>query len=418
MGRIGNIAGLFGDVKTRTIVIFTTVLLAIGVGVGITGLKQETVATGGATTASVPRNIQNVPGAGTATAQYEALQLEENRRKLEAARQSGTSAIPTLTGTFTKVELPTEEEIPPPTTGETLTVQERIARQQAELQSRIAVQRAEQEAQQRIQRQQQFQAETRDNFGKNMGKQAKTFLNGWAKSSNQEYVEGQRAKQDKDNGDGNGNGQGNRGVNPSRSSLGGGAGGSSRAENLAKAGDMIFAVLETEIDSDDKGPVIATVVSGKMKGSKVIGAYELTDNKQRIILKFSQMNMPKADSTISINAVAVNPFNGRTGLASSVDNHFIKRYGSLFVASMLQGYGESIKDQGNKISISPQGTSITEKPTRTTNDEIFIALSQVGTTLGAKADTIFDTPPTVKVKEGVGLGILFLADVTSAGAGL
>lgn len=420
MGKLGNIAGLFSDVKTRSIVIFTTVLLAVGVGVGITGLKSNTATPGeAAKTTAVPRSIQNVPGAGQATAQYEALQLERNRELLEGARKSGNSAIPTLTGGFEKVELQPETPATPETPQSA--VQERVKQQQEAMQARMAVDKAKHDSDVRMQEQTQFENETREALNKSLGKQAKTLLTVWAKPSAQDYVIGNAAKeQSKNNTASSGNiGRGFQGRTAFPSGnrgLGGGLGSSN--ENLAKAGDMIFAVLNTAIVSDDNGPVMATVVSGKMAGSKILGHYTMTNDKQRIILKFNQLNMAKAQKSFSINAVAINPFNGRTGLASDVDNHYLKRYGSLIAASLLQGYGEAVKDGGREVEDTPAGGRKETTPEKSKSDQLLIALGKVGTTLGSKVDKAFDTPPTVEVKEGIGLGILFLADVAAPSADL
>lgn len=414
MGKISNIAGLFGDVKTRTIVIFTVIILAVGIGVGLTGLTGSDIPASQSQAAGVPRGIQSVPGAGTATEEYERLQLQRNREALAAARESGTSAIPTLTGGFNPN--PREQAQQTETTQETTSVQERIRLQQERTQSRIALQKAQVEAQQRLQQQQQFEQETREGMFKSMGKQAKTLLNGWTAEQTQSYVIGTASKdKEGENGDGNRNNRGSR----SRfgRSTGVGAAGRSATENLARAGDMTFAVLSTSIDSDDKGPILATIVSGKLKGSRILGEYETNQNGQRVLLRFNSMTMPKAQKSININAVAVNPFNGRTGLATSVDNHLLRRYGSLFVSSLLKGYGEAIKDEGSSITTTGSGTTIESTPDRSSSEQLLIALSEVGTTLGGKVDKIFDTKPTVKVKEGVGLGILFLADVAGQDVG-
>ena len=46
----------------------------------------------------------------------------------------------------------------------------------------------------------------------------------------------------------------------------------------------MFAVLDTSINTDEKSPIMATIVDGPLKGAKLIGGFSRVN--QRVLLTF------------------------------------------------------------------------------------------------------------------------------------
>ncbi len=178
---------------------------------------------------------------------------------------------------------------------------------------------------------------------------------------------------------------------------------------MIKAGTIMFAVLDTALNSDEPGPVMATMVSGKFKGAKLMGNLKLVPSGKRVMLTFTSMIRDDWPENVKISAVAINPDTARTAVASDVNNHYLMRFGSIFAANFLAGYGQAISQEGSTITTS-SGTSTTTKPNLSGADKALAALGQVGTAMSQIAGKWMNTPPTVKVDAGVGLGILFLTD--------
>jgi intracellular multiplication protein IcmE len=130
------------------------------------------------------------------------------------------------------------------------------------------------------------------------------------------------------------------------------------------------------------------------------------------MITFNLLTLPNLSHSLAINAVAIDQNTARTALSSSTDNHYLLRYGSLFASSFLQGYGQAIQSSGTTVSTTGLTTQ-TATPSLSPRQEIAVALGNVGTQWGNQLNTIFNTPPTVHVYSGTGLGILFLADVPS-----
>jgi hypothetical protein len=116
---------------------------------------------------------------------------------------------------------------------------------------------------------------------------------------------------------------------------------------------------------------------------------------------------------LGINAVAIDPDTARTALASNVDSHYLLRYGSLMGSAFLEGLGEATMQSGSTFSNNFVGYS-TSTAVLSGGQKTIVALGQVGQKLSNATAGFFNTPPTVTVNAGEGIGILFMADATLA----
>lgn len=184
-----------------------------------------------------------------------------------------------------------------------------------------------------------------------------------------------------------------------------------------KAGTVLFAILDTGVNSDEPGPILATVVGGQLKGSKVVGSMAATPAPvgagiEGVTLTFNTLNIPDQPFSIPINAVAIDPITARTALADEVDHHYFLRYGTMFAAAFMQGYAKVITSQGTTTTAATNGlvTQI-QSPTLSNRQTILAALGEVGKKWGEAISTFINRPNTVTVESGTGFGLLFLADV-------
>ncbi|ODN44010.1 conjugal transfer protein TrbI [Piscirickettsia litoralis] len=186
---------------------------------------------------------------------------------------------------------------------------------------------------------------------------------------------------------------------------------------MIKAGSVIFAVLDTQLNSDQSGtPVMATVVQGKYKNAKLLGSFQRENDK--LVIKFNQMSIKTMNNSIKINAYAVSATTAQNALASDVDHHYLLRYGGLFAAAFLQGFGDYYSDTASTICGSSSTCIVTgdqtsnDETSQTTKKAMYSGLGSVGTALSRAAADNFNRPPTVTLNQGVGMGILFMNDVT------
>jgi intracellular multiplication protein IcmE len=184
---------------------------------------------------------------------------------------------------------------------------------------------------------------------------------------------------------------------------------------ILKAGSILFAVLDTAVDSDQPGPVMATIVSGSLKGSKLLGSMTANTTSESIALTFTAINMPNEANSMGFNAVAIDPDTARTALASDVDHHYMYRWGSLFASSFVQGYATAVASSGN-TSTTSQGAAgtvtTTSTPALNPKQQLFAGISAVGTKWSQVVGQNFDRPITITIDQGTGIGVLVTSDVT------
>jgi intracellular multiplication protein IcmE len=240
-----------------------------------------------------------------------------------------------------------------------------------------------------------------------MTTQTTQLVSGW-NAPTQQYV---AANASKENG---GEATGAGGIGGLTSGLGGSSAANAALSRppLMKAGTIMFAVLDTAINSDEPGPVLATIVDGRFKDSRLIGT--LTNQGQKVMLNFTTMVVPSFPKSLSVNAVAIDTTTARTALSSDTNNHYVLRYGSLFASAFLQGYGQTLLSAGSTVQSTGLQT-VTTAPMLSPTQEIYAALGTVGQKWGTVAGNIFNTPPTVQVYSGTSLGVLILSDVQQTG---
>jgi intracellular multiplication protein IcmE len=185
-----------------------------------------------------------------------------------------------------------------------------------------------------------------------------------------------------------------------------------------KTGDILFAVLDTSVNTDEPGPILATIVSGKLKGSKIIGSFTLPANADKMVVTFNTLSMLGADQTMGISAYAIDPSTARTALASRVNHHYLMRYGSLFASTFLAGFSSAIQSADTTITIGGTGgttdTTVQNGINRSLLENALIGLGEVGKAWSETAQELMNRPTTIELFSGTGMGVLFTQDVQIA----
>src|SRR5262249_29437590 len=130
----------------------------------------------------------------------------------------------------------------------------------------------------------------------------------------------------------------------------------------------------------------------------------------RIGLNFTLMNNDTWATSKSVNAYAIDPDTARSVMASSVDNHYFLRYGLIMATSFLQGYSSAITNAGT-TSVTSAGISSTHDALNPSS-KLMVGLGQIGQTMSNQTQNYINVPPTVRINAGVGLGILFMSDLS------
>ena len=402
--KLQNLSQLFGDTKTRTMIIFTGVVLFLGIIIAVIGIRKSSQGSQLPTdtrTVGAPGKIRSLPGLESPSEQYTKLQQQVNLQQAKQAQQAGTSAIPTLIGQVKK----DKKDVPIVTRdAESTNPQVQAMQQQLQQQQLLMQQQQARLNDRNSQRLQAVEMKQQQQIEQAMANQARQLFSAWSKVPRHKYVQGAALpKEDEKVGNGDGDVRSDKAVTSVTPGF---------DPTYVKAGDVLFAVMTTAVNSDEPGPVMATIVSpGRLKGAKLMGSLKRVE--KRVMIQFSIMSLPSLRNSIAIKAFAIDPDTARTALATDVNSHYLLRYGTLFAAAFLEGYAKAVETSGSTTTVD--GSTVTQSTdTRTAKERLIMGLGQVGENL-SKEMNLFNTPPTVKVASGTGLGVLFLGDIEITG---
>jgi intracellular multiplication protein IcmE len=181
-----------------------------------------------------------------------------------------------------------------------------------------------------------------------------------------------------------------------------------KATSPLRVGHIYYAVNLLAANSDQPGtPILAEVVAGPMTGARFIGGFKTENN--RLLLEFSEVVVH--GNVWKIAAFGVDPSTAQPSLASSVDYHYLARWGGLVAASFLEGFGRAVQQSGTTMTQFAGGNGIStvySSPSLNTKAETEIAIGKVGQKLGQQLDRGINRPATVYLRKGVALGVLVL----------
>ena len=176
-----------------------------------------------------------------------------------------------------------------------------------------------------------------------------------------------------------------------------------------KPGDLLYAVIDTGVNSDVPSAVMATVAAGKYKNARLLGKFQRFD--ERLVLTFSRVILPDGKDA-QIEGYAVDPATSEASVATSVDTHFFSRWGGLVASAFLEGLSNAKKYSGSQSTIyggmNGQTTDQMVWNTYSPADQAWIAAGKVGEKAGKIFEKNFERPPTVYLESGTAVGILVL----------
>lgn len=402
-----NLKNLMSNSRTRLIVIITSVVVILMVVFGFMGSSDDkgnkpAEATGAASVGPTPENITPVPGTNDSPG-YNALQEKANSDAFKEAQEKGTSNVPVLTNESlaNKKDIfddlnkdnrkPIVEE--PPVIDATPVQPE----QQYQAQPQAIQQPATSET-----------TQDRQAYMQSVQQQITTYINGWSAGQGfQEFnMTGQAPQQQQGAGNTNGTSTGTNVQQASYDSSNSSS--SNKGPAFVRAGSVVPAVMLTAINSDEPGPVLAQIVTGPLKGARLIG--QMVSSDQRVVVQFSSLSMPGASQTFNISSFAIDPDTSRTGLATDVNNHYFLRYGLGLAAAFISGYGEAVQNSGSTTTTDAFGGTTTIMGDMTHKQIAESAFGKVGQKLGSELDKETNRAPTVTVASGTSIGVLFMAD--------
>lgn len=195
------------------------------------------------------------------------------------------------------------------------------------------------------------------------------------------------------------------------------AGGPASKVKLPLAGTVLYAQMVGTANSDHPGPVLARILQGELTGATLIGSFQVARNA--LVINFDRMSVgttrsgEEINEVVEIEAVAVDTANIGTGLATKVDRHLFQKLGIAFASGFAQGIGQAVSQTGTTtISIDTGGGTSSSTSTQDDLDaeeELKVASGQALSEAGSLIQQEFgNMPTTITVQAGTPIGVLFL----------
>lgn len=181
---------------------------------------------------------------------------------------------------------------------------------------------------------------------------------------------------------------------------------------IVPAGNIAYAQLLNDLNSDVDGPALAQVMSGPFEGGRAIGDFEKQD--EYLTLNFKRII--KDGVSYSINGIALDEETTLAAHQTDVDHHYFQRIVLPAAAAFLTGYTASVAETGQTTTTTPGGGVATDIPEPDAKESLMEGATQASTVIANVLNEGQSRPITVYVARGTTMGILFLDSVKTSNA--
>ena len=178
---------------------------------------------------------------------------------------------------------------------------------------------------------------------------------------------------------------------------------------VVPAGEIAYAQIITEANSDIPGPVLGQIVSGPLSGSRILGDFSVENDL--ISLKFDTVVVDGI--SYDINTIALDPATTLPGMATDVDHRYLQRVILPTAAAFIEGAAEAVAETG-RTSVDVNGEVVaTETEETDLKEQIATGIEEAGAQIGDIIDEMNeDIEPLVIIEAGTPMGLLFIEPMT------
>lgn len=180
------------------------------------------------------------------------------------------------------------------------------------------------------------------------------------------------------------------------------------ARVIVPAGDILYGAMITEANSDVPGPILAQILSGPLKGGRLIGAFRVSYDY--LVLEFRTLSYN--GRSYPVQALALDPNTTLGGVATEVDQRYFSRLVLPAAASFISRFGDVISQPEQTTTVS-NGTVVVSQGKQSTRDALYAG---AGDAAGQLSDFVNDEAnrikPLVRVASNTPIGIFFITPVT------
>lgn len=388
--------GTLGDLwRNSPLVKVGVVLAAVGVIVGVLYYFGGTPEKTPDSMLPIASEVKTAPGEQAVTPAYVDAVEEQNEADLERALKTGDSTLPVpIEAPTDRLQLPEEEQDEEDPLHRWRRLQEERVQKEMEVEEPEAVTVLDSEQ----------QNEAMKKLAESMSKQMQSILGRRAEKQKFQYVAVVKESA------GGGGSAANGGLGEEGEFNGEVE--EEEPEVIIPAGDIAYAQLLIEANSDVPGPVLAVLVSGPLKGSKIIGTFSVSN--EYLTLNFTTVVVD--GKSYDIDAVALDPDTSLPGMATEVDHRYLQRVVLPAAAAFVSGFADAMaQSDATNITIDTGSGGTTTTATDqdlNTEEEVALGVKEAGDEISDILDDMGDVEILVKIHAGTPIGVLFTEPVT------
>lgn len=178
------------------------------------------------------------------------------------------------------------------------------------------------------------------------------------------------------------------------------------------AGKIVYGQMLLEANSYVPSVVLAQMVSGPLKGWKLLGEFTMEDEIEMLTVKF-KIAVNEEGEQYKINAIMLDPDTGLAAKASEVNHRYLRRIILPAAAKFVTGFADAMAESG-RTSISVSGTSgnvVEEEEEPSKEQEVATGVADAAQDIGEILDEMGDVPIQVILAAGTPIGIFFTDNV-------
>ncbi|MAI63271.1 MAG: hypothetical protein CL600_00050 [Alteromonas sp.] len=179
-------------------------------------------------------------------------------------------------------------------------------------------------------------------------------------------------------------------------------------KQLIPATKIEYAQTLTQANSDVDGPVLAELVTGPLKGARLLGSF--SKEEEWLVIEFSTAVLD--DVSYPISAIVLDPDTTLPAMATDINRRWFRRVILPTAAAFIEGMGSAVA-QTSGTTVSVQAETVTEETEDLdTEEELGKAVEEAAREISEIIDEEgSDVETQVIVRSGTPIGVLFLSPV-------
>ncbi len=182
---------------------------------------------------------------------------------------------------------------------------------------------------------------------------------------------------------------------------------------IVPAGKIVYGQMLLEANSDVPSVVLAEMVSGPLKGWKLLGSFQPHEDIEMISVSFDTA-VNKDGDQYQIEATMLDPDSTLAAMSTEVDHRYIRRVVLPAAAAFVEGFASAIADSG-RTTVTVTGETVVQEDQEASDDqEVATGVQEAGDKISEFLDDAGDVPIRIIIAAGTPIGIFFTENVVDA----